>query len=267
MTKKIKYIAIISLFLLIITSCRASQVLLPEIYNGDTNWLKKESTHYFIYYRPGSLASHDINDKISKTLDSCFEDVLNQLEVDFSDKISYYIYNSSEELEIWAGWQHWGFFVGEFEYAVGVYNSTHNTMNSHETVHIVAYHTIGIAKLFFLNEGLAHEITLNHQRWSNQKLILHKHCKILLYENKLFLLDELADNSRFKEIYLSPRVQDYYVESGSFVKYLIDQYGLAEFKYFLSKAGEDNYKQLFRKIYSKSIEDFEQEWKHFLSAY
>ena len=266
MNRSLAYLSIWLLLLSLFIGCRASHVLFPEIYEEDTNWLRTECSHYFVYYRPGSLASQDI-DKITKTLDSCFEDVISQLKMEFSDKISYYLYNSPEDLEHWAGWRHWGFFVGEFESATGVYNSAYRSINAHETVHVIAYHTIGIAKLIFLNEGLAEAITHFHERWPSGELTIHKKCKLLLYEKKLFPLDVLADNDRFKEIYLSPEGGNYYIQSGSFVRYLIDQYGLDKFKFLLPRAGEDNYKEIFRELYGQSIDDFEKEWRHFLSIY
>lgn len=255
------------LFVSLLAGCRASRVLFPEMDAGDTNWLKKESSHYFIYYRPGSPASQDIDNRIAKTLDSCFEDVLSQLKVDFLDKISYYLYSSPDDLERWAEWHRWGFFVGEFEYAVGVYDSIHKRIDAHETVHVIAYHTIGIAKLIFLNEGLAEAVTRYHDRYAAGKLVMHQKCKSLLYRGTLSPLEVLADNDRFKGIYLSPDVYNYYNQCGSFARYLIDQFGLTKFKFLLPRAGEDNYKKIFQEIYGKSVDDFEKEWHEFLRNY
>jgi hypothetical protein len=254
------------LLLLLLTNCRASRILFPEVYEEDTNWLKRESSHYFIYYRPGSPASQNI-DKIAKSLDSCYEDVLSQLKVDFLDKISYYLYNSADDLQRWAQWHRWGFSLGEFESAVEVYDSKDEIINSHETVHGIVYNTIGLGKLSFLDEGIAEAIAHYHERWPSGKLTLHKNCKLLLYEEKLFPLDVLADNDRFKEIYLSPESGNYYNQCGSFVRYLIDQYGLDKFKFLLPRAGEDNYKEIFQELYGQSIDEFEKEWRHFLSIY
>lgn len=253
--------------LLLLMGCRASRVLFPEIHKEDTDWLRTESRHYFIYYRPASPASRDI-DNIAKTLDSCFEDVLSQLEVDFSNKISYYLYNSPDDLERWADWKRWGFFVGEFQYAVGVYASTGDRISSHETAHVIVYHTIGIAKLIFLNEGLAEAVTHYHDRNPiTEKLRIHEQCRSLLYRDALFPLDVLAENDRFRGIYLSPEVHHYYRECGSFARYLVDQYGLDKFKFLLPRADEDNYKDVFQEIYGMKIYDFEEEWHEFLRNY
>jgi hypothetical protein len=266
MNRSLAYFSIGLLLFSLLTGCRASRILFPEIYGGDTNWLKAESSHYFIYYRPDSPASHDIGN-IAKSLDSCFEDVIVQLGVDFSGKISYYLYNSTDDLEHWAGWHRWGFFVGDFQSAVQVYDSVRTRINAHETVHVIVYQTVGIFKLGFLNEGIAEAIAHYYERWPSGNLTLHKNCKLLLYEEKLFPLDVLADNDRFKEIYLSPESGNYYNQCGSFVRYLIDQYGLDKFKFLLPRAGEDNYKEIFQELYGQSIDEFEKEWRHFLSIY
>jgi hypothetical protein len=266
MPKSLTYLSAGILIASLLAGCRVSRVLVPEMHQGDTNWLSKETTHYFIYYRPVSAASQDIN-KIAKTLDSCFVDVLSQLEVDFSDRISYYLYSSPDDLERWADWHRWGFFVGEFEYATGVYDSVHKRINAHETVHVIAYHTIGIAKLISLNEGLAEAVAHCHDRDPAGKLVIHNKCKARLYGGVLFSIHVLADNDRFKEIYHSPQVYDYYAACGSFASYLIDQYGLASFKFLLPRAGENNHKQVFQEIYGESIADLEKEWHEFLRHY
>ncbi len=262
-------LALLSLCMLTVwqlAGCRVSRVLLPEVDAGDENWLKKESSHYFIYYRPGSPASQSI-DQIAELLDSCFEDVLIQLDVNFSSKISYYLYNSSDELERWAGWHRWGFFVGEFEYVAQVYDTPRKNISSHETAHVIAYHTIGMSKLIFLNEGIAEAVAHCHERTPGGELVIHETCKRLLAQNDLFSLDVLTDNGRFEEIYRSPDARKYYYQSGSLVRYLIDEYGLIKFKSLLPKTTQDNYKRIFYEIYDQSIEEFGKQWRQFLRDY
>ncbi len=266
MVRRLKYLSAGILLLWLLAGCRVSRVVFPEIDKADQNWLRTESFHYFIYYRPGSPASQRI-EQIAKQLDSCFQDVLEELDVSFSSKISYYLYNSVDDLEKWAGSRRWGFFVGELDYAVEVYGSTGKKMNSHETVHVIAYHTVGISELIFLNEGLAEAVAHCHDRTPIGGLVIHKTCQSLLRRDRLFPLDTLTDNDRYKEIYLSPEVNNYYSQCGSLVRYLIDQYGLAKLKSLLPRADRDNYRTIFHAIYRKSIEDFEEEWREFLRDY
>ncbi|MFH1337137.1 MAG: hypothetical protein ABII96_11520, partial [Candidatus Zixiibacteriota bacterium] len=71
----------------------------------------------------------------------------------------------------------------------------------------------------------------------------------------------------FKSTYHTKWSYYYYLASGSFVRYLIDSYGINKLKIFLPIARKDNYKEIFLEIYGKSIDDFEKEWREFLRHY
>jgi|GEM_PF-1324948 len=264
--KKLFYLYFGFVIIVLIVGCKASRVLLPELHEDDTNWLVSESVHYFIYYRLGSPAAEDI-EEISENLDSCFTDVLNQLEVNYEAKIHYYLYNSKEDLQRNTRRDYFGFASREFQCAAQIYSSRFTKLNAHETAHIIVCNTIGMPKLYFLEEGIAEAVAHAHDEWSPGRLSLHCKAKMCLYLGRLFSLDTLADNDRFKEIYHSESGHDYYVACGSFVRYLIDRYGLAKFKFLLPRAGENNYKKIFQEIYGKNIHDFEKEWHEFLRNY
>jgi hypothetical protein len=252
-------------FFVLIVGCKATRVLLPELHEDDTNWLKTESVHYFIYYRPGSPASENMK-KISKNLDSCFSDVLNQLKVNFTAKIHYYLYNSKEDIERSTRRHYYGFAPEEFQCAAQVYASKYAKLDAHETVHIIVYNTIGHWKLRFLVEGTAEAIAHAHDEASPGRLSLHSKAKLLLHLEELFPLEIIARNARFLAID-DARRNDLYAECGSFVRYLIDKFDLDSFKTFYPRAGEDNYKEVFQETYAESIEDFEEEWHEFLRNY
>lgn len=266
MITRLTFLFIAIFLILLLTSCRLSRVLFPEVYKGDDNWLMSESSHYFIYYRPNSPASQNI-ENIAMQLDSCYKDVLLQLGVSFSSRISYYLYNSSDDLERWAGWSKWGFFVGEYDFAVGIYPSADKIINSHETTHIIVYNTWGKSELVFLNEGLAETVSHCHEKNSSDKFLIHIFSKSLLWRDVLFPLDVLTDNDCFKQIYTSPKGYDYYQQCGSFVRYLIDEYGLLKFKSLFPRTSEENFRNIFRMVYGKSIEELDQEWREFLLNY
>jgi hypothetical protein len=266
MTGRLRYQYAGILVLCLLTGCRAMGVLFPEIDHQDKNWLKTESLHYFIYCRPESPASQDMQ-QIAEQLDSCYEDVLTQLDVGFSARINYYLYSSKDDLEQWVGRRVQGFFIGEFDYAVEVYDSRRASMNSHETVHFIAYHTVGVSELIFLYEGLAEAIAHCHDRTARGKLTMHDTCGRLLAQDGLFPLEVLTDNDRFEQIYLSPEVSVYYCQCGSFVRYLIDKYGLTKLKSLVPRTREDNYRMVFEAVYGKTVEDLDTEWREFLRDY
>ncbi len=263
--KKRLYIGLVLLVIMII-GCDASKVLFPELYEKDTNWQMTESTHYFIYYRPGSPASDNIKE-LSRDLDSCFEDVLVQLQVDFRAKIYYYLYNSQEDLTSNTGTDFAGFVEQDFQCIAEIYGSNHTELNAHETVHVITDNTIGSSDWNFLSEGVAVSIERAYNKDSSGKLDLYSQTQILIYFNEMIPLEILASNDLFNEIRLTNEAWNEYTICGSFVRYLTDQYGLERFKIFYSKAHEGNYKQVFYEVYNISIDDFEQEWHNFLRNY
>jgi hypothetical protein len=263
--KKRYYIGFVLLVIMII-SCKASKVLFPELNEKDTNWQMTESIHYYIYYRPFSPASENVKN-ICKDLDSCFEDVLTQLQVDFHAKIYYYLYNSQEDFKSHTGSRAMGFAESEFQCAAEIYAYKFIELNAHETAHVIADNTMGSPDLYFLIEGVAVSMERAYNKDSSGKLDLYSYTQYLIYRNEMIPLEILANNDLFNEIRLTYNALNEYFISSSFVRYLTDQYGLERFKLLYSKAREDNYRQVFYEVYNISIEDFEQEWHNFLRNY
>jgi hypothetical protein len=80
----------------------------------------------------------------------------------------------------------------------------------------------------------------------------------------LIPIDNILDSSGF-------RSGDYtiaYPEAGSFVRYLIDTYGIGQLKnFFASSSYSDSIAEIktkFQSIYGISINDVEQDWLNFL---
>lgn len=182
--RKCYHIGLVLLVILIV-SCDASKVLFPELHKKDTNWQMTESVHYFIYYRPGSPASDNIKE-ISKDLDSCFEDVLVQLQVNYRAKIYYYLYNSQEDLTSNTVTNFAGFAELEFQCMAQIYSSDSSELNAHETTHIIVYNTIGIVDLDFLEEGIAEAVAHVHDEESPGRLMLHEETHMMLVWNESY---------------------------------------------------------------------------------
>jgi hypothetical protein len=265
MIKYSKYLFIFGI--VCILRCKASMVLFPEIDQGDTNWLKKETTHFYIYYRPESEAERDIEK---------FIEILEILQVKYENKINFFVYNSPEDLKKNVYERTWGFALGEHE-AIAYYypsNAQHEPRLgsfAHEVVHIIVYWTVGVKGSNFLNEGIAEAIEKYSLLWIRPpKLWLHYRSSMLLKNGKLLSIKQLSDNKFFKDIQNSRELYyTYYLydQCGSLMRYLIDQYGIEKFKSFFPKADEDNYRAVFQYIYGKSIDEFEEEWHEFLRNY
>ncbi len=250
-------------------SCGVDQVLVPEIGGVDDNWELTESKHYYLYYRPQSETAEEIK-YIQGNLDYQFRDIVKTLNVTYENKISCYIYSSREDFQKGEDTRSTAHAFPELEKISGYHHQIRSSAK-HESVHVIAYWTIGTCKFRFLSEGLARGVgdyfypSLN---WRNS--VVHVCGRELLADGKLLTISQLADNAFFKTLYGSEELRAAfrpYDQSASFVGFLIGQHGLDRFKSFYAKANRNNYQDIFSCTYGKSIEDFEAEWHEFLRTY
>lgn len=255
--------------------CRASRVLFPEIDQGDQNWLTRETTHFCIHYRPDSEAARDI-ETIAAYLDQKFAQICEILEVEYENKISYFIYSSAEDLKKNVDQETWGFAVGEYE-AIAYFYPTMRGYDSrlggfgHEVVHIIVYWTMGVRELHFIDEGIAEAIDKYSLLWSRPSVLwVHWRAASVMKRGSLLSISQLSDNKFFRDVRFNRELyRTYYLydQCGSFVRYLIDRYGIEKFKIFLPAAKEDSYQAAFQNVYGLSIHDFEEDWHEFLQDY
>lgn len=253
-------------------SCRASRILFPEFDQGDTNWEMTESQHFYIYLRPSSEASRDL-EFISSYLDHMFMRCSEILDVKYQNRLKCYIYDSMQELQEKQHTKSGGFALPEFETICYFYPKRQGYMSwdgfRHEIVHVLVYWTVGTRKLRFLGEGIA--VAIQKYSWpaGYDRLWVHAVSSDLLKNDRLFSISQLASNEFFENIHdlqLSEQdtIHHLYDQCGSLVRYLFDQYSIEKFKIFYSKADEDNYRTIFQYTYNRSIDDFEKEWHEFL---
>ncbi|UCB52339.1 MAG: hypothetical protein JSV10_10220 [Candidatus Zixiibacteriota bacterium] len=255
--------------------CRASQILFPEIDPGDENWLTRESAHFYIHCRPNSEAEEDM-EEIAAYLDQKFTQICEILDVEYENKISYFIYSSAEDLKKNVSQETWGFAVGEYE-AIGYFYPTMRQYDSrlgglgHEVVHIIVYWTMGVRELHFLDEGIADAIDKYSLQWSRPPVLwAHWRAALVMKRGNLLSISQLSDNKFFRDLrYNRELYHTYYLydQCGSFVRYLIDRYGIEKFKRFFPAAKEDSYQAAFQNVYGLSIHDFEEDWHEFLQDY
>ena len=250
-------------------SCRVVDVFIPEIKGVDDNWEVSQSSHYYIYYRPGSETAEEI-DYLRERLDLDFADIIKTLDVTYQNKISCYVYGSREDFEKNEHSRGAAHAFPELEKISG-YHPQIRSSAKHESVHVITYWTIGTPKFKFLNEGLAEGAGTYFSQDGNWKSSgVHSWCRGLLEEDKLLQVSQLADNDFFQTMFDSDELLFTYYpyhQSASFVGFLIGQHGLDRFKSFYAKANRDNYRRIFSCAYGKSMEDFEAEWRQFLRTY
>jgi hypothetical protein len=139
--------------------------------------------------------------------------------------------------------------------------------NAHEETHVVATHAWSPPLCRFLGEGMAVAIDFS----SRPRTTYNPH----LFAKGLALMDILMPIEslflqRFDLSLPASRVSMYiYVESASFVLFLIDDYGLEKLKQLNEVSGLpfSMFEEQVYKIYGQGLADLEQDWHRFLDSY
>jgi len=139
--------------------------------------------------------------------------------------------------------------------------------NAHEETHVVATHAWSPPLCRFLGEGMAVAIDF----CSRPRTTYNPH----LFSKGLALMDDLMSiESLFLQRFDPPlpalHITLYtYVESASFVLFLIDRYGLEKLKQLNRASGLpfSMFEEQVSKIYGQGLADLEQDWLLFLEGY
>ncbi len=139
--------------------------------------------------------------------------------------------------------------------------------NAHEETHVVATHAWSPPLSRFLGEGMAVAIDFR----SRPRTTYNPH----LFSKGLALMDDLMSIEslflqRFDPSLSAPRVSVYtYVESASFVLFLIDDYGLERLKQLNEVSGLpfSMFEEQVCKIYGQELAGLEKDWIRFLAGY
>ncbi len=229
-------------------------------------WLIKKSSHYVFYCLKNSLAEKDI-DKIIKLKENHYNKILSFLGLKNTQIIHYYIYSSVKSKISLMGDESPGNAIwGDFEMVNGepktnifeihaVYSDKCKFIGEHEDTHFLSL-PLGLS-IFLFCEGLAQFMERN--LFGKDIDIISKE---LLKQNKLYSIKDLVDNKNWEKV--EPEI--IYPEAGSFVRFLINNYGLDEFKEIYHKLSRLNDFQENLKIikdgFGKSIKELEKDWKN-----
>lgn len=218
-----------------------------------TTMEEKTTNHFIVYFELNSLAEKEI-DFIVQSLEKSYDFIIKTLKLknDFP-KIEYYLYSSNKsKLEAMGDAGNANAVVKNFA-VHGVYNQKIKIVGRHEIVHLLVNNWGRPPEL--LRQGLAEAMEekwhgVNHLEW----------VKKFQREKKLISLSELIDDKEFWQY--SDLVT--YPESGSFVKFLIEKYGLENFKKLYQELGpnfsDEQNEKIFQQIFNKSLTDLETEW-------
>jgi hypothetical protein len=201
-----------------------------------------ESEHFIFYYSEGYLTSEELS-LIIKTQEDLFTRITGLLSLEYTGKITYYLYGNRKDFEGIPG----AYTAGNQIHLLCIFcvDSCKNGLNdAHELTHALS-NRIGFQH-GLLAEGLAvyvEDYVINGEN-------LHGIVKILHTEERLTPLKDLIDEFWCDLLYN-------YDISGSFATFLIEEYGIEKFKELYQKPLLDD---AFQEVYSKSLTNLEEEW-------
>ncbi len=219
-----------------------------------------ETAHFVFHYAPGNTA------------DASWEETYHvwatgRLGLTLSQKIGYYRYQSRQDVGDHTGNYNTNGFADPIRMEIHTLWGTDN----HEVVHLYMS-TFGQSTSLF-SEGIAVAFQTDPSHGDSRSMFngveVHQACRDYLATGQLVLpLDRIVENSGFRAITDATLA---YREAGSFVRFLIDRYGLDRFIAFY-KSGvtlndtKDVIKPRFAGAIGVSLEDAEAAWLEFLKA-
>lgn len=217
-----------------------------------------ETQNFIFYYSPGDFV-------YAERSEAFHEWAVSFLNVSCPKKIEYYKYKDREQQKRITGSTSTGWAITDsFE--------VHTSLPwmNHECTHLYTS-LIGRPSIFF-NEGIA--VALQVDPYNNDFVAREKngepiHSIVKRYKNEgvLYPVENIIDLSGFTD-------NDYiitYPEAGSFVRYLLDTYGITNLKAIFTSVSRYDSKEVikdkFLSIYGISVAEVEAEWLIFLDNF
>lgn len=227
-------------------------------FKSDFHWLKKETEHYIFYYFSNSVAEKEI-DTVAKRQENGFNKIMSFLKIKSpNEKINYYLYPSPEiKKEL----------MGDDWYAQAVYHdfSIHilymdkiKPIGEHEDTHLLSL-PWGLSIGLF-QEGLA-EYLVGHNWYgvSHEESIKEVMGKNIL--PKIISIMSQKEWMNLPEKY----ILYHYCLAGSFVKFIINNFGRQKFETLYKKTNRKNSseqnKKIFENIYGITVEKAGAMWE------
>lgn len=126
-------------------------------------------------------------------------------------------------------------------------------------VHAIVNKYLGRHQPRLWSEGIAELLSFD------DKIPLEYYSAELLYSRVLVPLSALIDDDTFKTY----RPNDTYIQSGSFVKFLIESYGRRKFSHMVKRVSKKSSTaiEIFECVYNTSLQHVEKEWRCYLAEY
>lgn len=218
-----------------------------------------ESEHFIYHFSEG--------DYIDTTWQEQYYDwLIDTLDIELDSKLIYYKYKTRKHLKTITGRETNGFAeIGTFKF------HTIWKIDNHESVHTIVTQIIGHPPALF-NEGIAVAHQTDYFKypnfipsWNGEDFDqLSRDYKI---NNDIPPLENLIESKSFFDYNTNMT----YPIAGSFVRYLIDNYGLQKMKGFISTSDFYDKKDITRnnleEIYDISLDEIWDEWLNYIENY
>jgi hypothetical protein len=220
---------------------------------ADFTWAVSETTHFKFYYMPGTAAERDLS-QLSLLAEDALTRISAMLQMSFDGQMSIYLVPRV----FWQGGATYGDKVVLISYLDRNYTSVETwTYFTHEGTHALAQDLIqpkdsggpdGV-----MVEGLAVWASGGHYRQEP----LDEWASIIAASDRYIPLADLRAGP-----FYDYQHEISYLEAGSFVKFLIEQYGLDRFKELYGQAtGEaDHDEALVQDLYGEGYAQLESDW-------
>lgn len=210
-----------------------------------------ETGHLSIHYPGDSIPEEEI-ELLANEHEKKFNQIAKDLGVDFRGRVEVFLYPPDLEDEIWEARR--VFSDRSFNEIHCYYNGMGDHGHiTHDLVHIISFELVTDEEVRrispLLKEGLAEYLA--GRPWGRS---VDEWTAGFLKEGKIISLDRLRDPDFFKDN--NPVLT--YTEAASFVKFLIENYGMEKFKEAYSKNS-------FASVYGKPLAQLEEQWLKHLS--
>ncbi len=215
---------------------------------------RSESDHFIFYYHNNDYSADQMQ-ILKAESEFHYRKVAGVLKQDYPNlkKISIYIYPNAEWKQRFIGTTNTN-IAKPWKREIHLTQATLKSTFRHELVHILAsdfgFPVINASTRMGLNEGLAVAVD-----WDEGMFTPHQYAAALLRENRLTNTEQLFSYSGF-----AVQSSSYaYLVSGSFVRYLMDRFGIERFRLTFPNGN-------FVLPFGESLESLIKDWKAFLTT-
>ncbi len=216
----------------------------------DTTWWKTdESVHFYFTFIKNSLADYFWNSN-KAYLENEYERYKELLGFSDAGKLSYFYCSCPLNRMVWDSGALYTLNSAKNSIYT-IYNHDHKDISHPGLNAYLFYYYWGYAPKFMV-EGAGGFYTLNHFLAAKLKK-----------QKKLYPLKSLI----WAKDYNQKNRERAFWESASFIRFLIDNYGVEKFKNFYQEVQEFNFESVFHKYYNASLSDIESVWLKFIEFY